>query len=277
MSLSVATVGDNCIDRYLPPIDRSLVGGNALNVAANLRSHGHAVRYAGAVGDDPEGRAVLAAARGLGIDVGAVETVAEGTGVTLVRLHPDGEREFVSEQLGSSERYVPPAATLALLAASGWVHCAGLPDGAGWLAELSDSTRVSYDFSHPHDDARLAAVCPHLTVAFLSLPGGSPADGRELARRVVGLGARQAVVTLGRVGSVGSGDHGEVHRPALDVVAVDTLGAGDAYIAGTVDALLAGADLDQAMAAGTADAAQACGHLGAWPANDPISFEEDQP
>ena len=273
----MATVGDNCIDRYLPPIDRSLVGGNALNVAANLRRHGHAVRYAGAVGDDPEGRAVLAAVRGLGIDADAVQTVVEGTGVTLVRLHPDGEREFVSEQLGSSERYVPPPDTVTLLAASGWVHCAGVSDGAGWLAELSGSTRVSYDFSHPHDAGRLAAVCPHLTVAFLSLPGGSPDEGMALARRAVALGALQAVVTLGRRGSAGAGGAGEVRRPALDVVAVDTLGAGDAYIAGTVDALLGGADLDQAMAAGTADAAEACLHLGAWPENEPIRFEEDEP
>ena len=33
MTAWIATVGDNCIDRYLPPIDRALVGGNAVNVA----------------------------------------------------------------------------------------------------------------------------------------------------------------------------------------------------------------------------------------------------
>lgn len=271
----LATVGDNCIDRYLPPIDRSLVGGNALNVAVNLRRHGHAVRYAGAVGDDPEGRAVLAAARGVGIDVDAVETVAEGTGVTLVRLHADGEREFVSEQLGSSERYTPPPATVALLAESDWVHCAGLPDGSGWLSGLAGSTRLSYDFSHPHDADRLASICPSLALAFLSLPGGSPAEGLALARRAVALGADAAVVTLGRRGSVGVSATASVHRPALAVATVDTLGAGDAFIAGTVDAVLAGADLDRAMTAGTADAAEACRHLGAWPANESQSSEEE--
>jgi fructoselysine 6-kinase len=60
----IATVGDNCIDRYLPPVDRSLVGGNAVNVAVNLRRAGHPAAYFGAVGDDEDGmrtRGVLTA------------------------------------------------------------------------------------------------------------------------------------------------------------------------------------------------------------------------
>ena len=33
----VATMGDNCVDRYLPPLGLEFVGGNALNVAVGLR------------------------------------------------------------------------------------------------------------------------------------------------------------------------------------------------------------------------------------------------
>jgi len=36
----VATMGDNCLDRYLPPLEREFVGGNALNVAVGLRDLG---------------------------------------------------------------------------------------------------------------------------------------------------------------------------------------------------------------------------------------------
>ena len=36
--LDFAAVGDNCIDRYLPPIGLSLVGGNAINVGVQLLS-----------------------------------------------------------------------------------------------------------------------------------------------------------------------------------------------------------------------------------------------
>lgn len=277
MSADVATVGDNCIDRYLPPVDRNLVGGNALNVAAGLRCHGHGVSYVGAVGDDDEGRAVLMAARALGIDLDQVSVVSGRTGVTTVRLRAGGEREFVEEVLGTSEDFVPPAAAVALLAGCAWVHAASLGTDGSWIAEVAArSVRVSYDFSHPHDRSRMAALCPHLEVAFLSLPGGGPRDGLELARSVTALGARTAVVTLGAAGSVGSRNGAAIHRPALEVEAVDTLGAGDAYIAGAVDALLAGADLDQAMTAGTADAARACRHLGAWP-NQQTTLDQEAP
>ena len=277
MSAHVATVGDNCIDRYLPPVDRSLVGGNALNVAAGLRCHGHGVSYVGAVGDDHEGRAVLAAAAALGIDLAQVLVVAGRTGVTTVRLGRDGEREFVDEVLGTSEHFVPPAAAVERLAGCAWVHAAGLGDYGSFIAELAaDSVRVSYDFSHPHDRSRMAALCPHLEVAFLSLPGGGPQAALELARAVCALGAAAAVVTLGPAGSIGIRRDTSIHQPALAVEAVDTLGAGDAYIAGTVDALLAGADLDQAMAAGATDAAGACRHLGAWP-NQEITLDQETP
>ena len=40
----VATVGDNCIDRYGPPLGLSLVGGNAVNVAVQLARLGVARR-----------------------------------------------------------------------------------------------------------------------------------------------------------------------------------------------------------------------------------------
>jgi sugar/nucleoside kinase (ribokinase family) len=52
----------------------------------------------------------------------------------------------------------------------------------------------------------------------------------------------------------------------VPVEVVDTLGAGDALIAGVIEALLDGADLAAALAAGGAAAAQACTHFGAWQA-----------
>ncbi|MGN6379237.1 MAG: PfkB family carbohydrate kinase [Gaiellales bacterium] len=59
--LVVASIGDNCIDRYVGSLKRTHVGGNALNVAVGLARAGRRVVYAGAVGDDEDGRTVLAA------------------------------------------------------------------------------------------------------------------------------------------------------------------------------------------------------------------------
>ena len=262
---SVATMGDNCLDHYLPPLDREFVGGNALNVAVGLRDAGHDVAYAGAVGDDAAGRAVLAAARGRGIDTTHVAVQeGEATGVTTIRLTDDGDRVFESEILGASGRFRATAAALADLSRRAWVHGAGLWGGVeGFVHLRRGGARLSYDFSHVSSPERIAELAPHLDVAFLSAPGLGDAEATDLGTRTVAAGAATAVVTRGRHGSlaVSAGVH---HQPPVPVTVVDTLGAGDAYIAACISALVEGSPLVAALEQGAAAAARACTHYGAW-------------
>jgi fructoselysine 6-kinase len=97
VGVRIATVGDNCIDRYLPPVDRVFVGGNAVNVAVNLKQAGHAVAYFGAVGDDEEGGRTRAVLCRFGVDVTSLRTIAPGrTSVTVIATDAQGDRHFVS-------------------------------------------------------------------------------------------------------------------------------------------------------------------------------------
>ena len=53
---TVACLGDCCLDVYVEPVARVLVGGSCLNVAVGLRRRGAASVYAGPVGEDDGGR-----------------------------------------------------------------------------------------------------------------------------------------------------------------------------------------------------------------------------
>jgi fructoselysine 6-kinase len=260
----VATMGDNCLDHYLPPLDRKFVGGNALNVAVGLCDRGHEVAYAGAVGSDRAGEAVLAAARGRGIDTGHVKIGPGATGATTIRLTDDGDRVFESEVLGESGTYRPDPETLADLASRAWVHGAGLAGGAeGFTGLRRGGARLSFDFSHASSPQRMAELCPHLEVAFLSAPGAGAAEAEGLAERAVAAGAATAVVTRGRHGSLALA--GRVHhQPPVPVAVVDTLGAGDAYIAACISTLVEGGTLEAALRLGAEAAARTCTHYGAW-------------
>jgi fructoselysine 6-kinase len=260
----VATMGDNCLDRYLPPLEREFVGGNALNVAVGLRDLGHDVAYAGAIGQDDAGRAVLGAARARGIDTTHVQVRDGATGVTTIRLTDDRDRVFESEVLGTSASFRPTGTALADLGRRAWVHGAGLWGGVdGFTSLRSAGPRLSYDFSHLSTPERMAELCPHLEVAFLSAPGADADGAAELAGRAIEAGAATAVVTRGRHGSLAVS--GGVHRqPPIPVTVVDTLGAGDAYIAACISALVEGAPLDAAMQRGAHAAAHTCTHYGAW-------------
>jgi sugar/nucleoside kinase (ribokinase family) len=70
-----------------------------------------------------------------------------------------------------------------------------------------------------------------------------------------------AVCTLGALGAVAVEQDHTMHRVAAAPVAsiVDTNGAGDAFMAGFLDATLSGAGVENALTAGAAQAATALG------------------
>lgn len=262
----LAAIGDNCIDRYLPPVGVDTIGGNALNVAVGLAQHGHRVAYLGAVGDDEDGRAVLAAARDAGVDTSRVAIERGVTGVTTVDISRDGDRVFLEENYGASAAYGPSADDLRFLAGCSWVHVVGLTDAERWVPQI-EAASVSFDFSDaaPDLDGTAGDLLPHLAIAFFS---GSALDrngAAGLARAAVERGAGAAVVTRGRGGSLAWNGH-LVERAADEVEVVDTLGAGDALIAAVIAARVDGEDIGEALERGGRAAARACTHYGAWEA-----------
>ena len=258
----LAAVGDSCVDRYLPPVDRTTAGGNALNVAANLAARGHRTAYVGVVGEDADGRLIRQAASSSGLDLRHLSTAAGVTGVCTVRLSRDGERVFLSERTGVSGGYRPPVEAVEFLDGCDWVHAAGLAVGEPLLPRLRSRHR-SYDFSTP-DPGRIRELAADLDIAFLSVGGIDRDQAVALARAAVAAGARAAVVTRGRHGSLAAWDGRLAEQPAEQAGVVDTLGAGDALIAAVISSVVAGADLDQALAEGARAAAAACTHIGAF-------------
>ncbi|MFE2376202.1 sugar kinase [Streptomyces sp. NPDC059398] len=88
----------------------------------------------------------------------------------------------------------------------------------------------------------------------LCLPAGSPDDPALRAEALLEAGAGEVVVKLGAAGATAYTLQGELHAPARTVPAVDPVGAGDAFVAGYLSALLDGSDtaerLDRAVTTG---------------------------
>ena len=220
----------------------------------------------GAVGDDEEGRFVLAQAAERGIDTTHIAVGAGRTGLTTITVTPDGDRVFESEELGVSATFRPSDEAVAFLKIRSWIHATGPADIVGALEEVAAAgVPISYDVYHPPRTERLHALAPLLAVAFLSAPGGSGGDAADLARDAVARGARSAVVSRGRDGCLMLAGGAVVEQPAAPAEVVDTLGAGDALIAGVIAALLHDASPQAALERGARAAASACGHVGAWP------------
>ncbi len=261
-----ATIGESCVDRYLPPIGLDTPGGNALTVAAGLAAAGLPTAHAGAVGEDDEGRFLLARAAEHGIDTRHVAVVPGRTGLTTITVTPDGDRAFESEELGVSATFRPSDEAVEFLKTRAWVHATGPADIVDALEAVAGAgVPVSYDVYDPPRTERLHELAPLLAVAFLSAPGSSAAEAADLARDAVGRGARAAVVSRGKEGCLMLTGGIVVEQRAVPARIVDTLGAGDALIAGVIRGFLGDAAPRAALERAAHAAAAACGHLGAWP------------
>jgi 2-dehydro-3-deoxygluconokinase len=93
--------------------------------------------------------------------------------------------------------------------------------------------------------------------------GAAPSPG-VLARRLVDLGASEAVVKLGRGGAVAVAHGREYKRAAVPIVPLDTVGAGDAFVAGYIADRLLDQPTETCLTTAVTAGAYACLVSGDW-------------
>ena len=189
--------------------------------------------------------------------------------MTTVRLI-GGEREFLSEEYGVSLSFAPDADVTRTLCGYDWVHISRLPESAALVAALGRAdTRASRDFGVELRDRDPGAPIEAggLAVAFFS--AADRLEAEATAAQLVAGGAELAVGTIGPEGAIAVEPAGVHHQPALAHVPVDTLGAGDSFVAGFIGARLRGTDIQQTMRFAAEAAAETCARLGAWGALEP--------
>ncbi len=241
-----------------------LPGGNAYNVAVELAQEGRRAAYLGAVGDDRAGSVLVSAAAAAGVDVTRVAELPGGTGRTLIGHDAYGERRFVHEDYGVSADYRLDADTVSWLARAHWVHFSRQPDLAEWGPRLrAQGALISCDLGYEGGIDELELLAPMLDVAFLSFSAAAGLSSDEILARALRAGVPLVVLTLGVAGSTAATQGQRWHADAVPVPqVVDTLGAGDAYIAAFIAELSDHNNVPAAMRAGSHAGAAACTQWG---------------
>lgn len=256
--LRFATIGDNCIDRYLP-LGQAAVGGNALNVAVQLARAGEDCSYFGAVGRDQAGGWTCDALAENAVSVRHLQELDAPTAYTDIDMDAAGERIIAFEDFGATALYRPTPQDIAALAAMNHIHIGWFKAAAELRAELAGSG-VSFS-----QDVAVNPDASGLEVGFDSV-GPSEDLARMALQRLLDQGCRVAVVTCGAMGSMAS-DGGDVVTTGIRALSsvIDTTGAGDTFIAGFLAAWKRGRPLAACLAAGRDAAAGTCGHVGGFP------------
>ena len=138
-----------------------------------------------------------------------------------------------------------------------------LNDGGALRQALSrQGISVSQDISVNAEPKNLSVA--GLDIAFASSDGEDD-DVRRLAESLLRAGAKVAVVTRGHKGSFVTNGARTAAVEATRIQPVDTTGAGDAFIAGFLDAWLENASMERCLEKGGEAATAACLHLGGFP------------
>lgn len=261
--MKVAAVGDNCVDVYEQQ-GKEYPGGNPVNVAVYLKRMGVDSSYTGVVGTDSYGKTLVDALMAKGVDTSHVRCEQGSTAVTMVQI-VDGNRVFGDYIEGVMEDFTLTDDEVEFLCGHDLVVSGIWGHADPFLERIhATGTTVVFDYSDQPQDPMVDATLAHVDYAFFGLESDDTDEVRSFMRDKQTKGPKAVVVTLGENGSLAF-DGSEFHKGGIvscDVV--DTMGAGDSYIAGFIKGILEGADIDACMRMGAESSAATLGYSGAW-------------
>lgn len=268
--LRVLGLGDNTVDTYVDR-GRQFPGGNAVNVAVLMQRTGAQAAYLGCIGNDGTGALVHRALLAEGLDLSHCRR-PDGPNARAFIAHDQGERRFIRSEKGVRGAWGRFSADdLAYIGGFDLVHSSIFSDLDDHLPVLRRHIRrLSFDFSERRGDDRLDRLLPLADCAFLSFAHGSDGECEALLRRCARLGPSHVVITRGARGAMALRDGTLAACLPAPVAVVDTLGAGDAFIAAHLIADHAGLPLSQCLQGAAQAAARACiadgafGHGADW-------------
>jgi len=251
-------------------------GGGPLNIAVGLARLGQPVAFAGRLSADPLGTVLRRHLDRSGVDGRYLRVAPQPSTISLADLvagvaayefsagGPDflwsaAELEFLPGparvvHFGSLASWLPPG-DAAIDAAMNRVRAAG-----GVLVSYDPNVRPALQPDRDGARAQVERAVGHAHLVKASVEDlewlYGAAEPAAVARRWLALGAGLVVITAGPDGASGWTRPGvAVTRPAYPAAMVDTVGAGDAFLSGLLDALDRAGRLDPAAVLAGLDAA----------------------
>lgn len=254
-------VGDNCADVYVPG-GQTYAGGCSLNFSVYISQLGGSASYLGAVGDDKLGRLIREAVSKEGVDISHLHTIPGATARTVVSLE-GGERKFMSYDPGVLSEFRPNGDDLAFIRQHKFLHTSVFGGMDCILGEVKGDVKICYDFANKLTRPDLNDILKITDIAFFSYQEDD-CYIRELLAEAVRQGAVCAVATLGENGSLAFDGKRYTVRPGDQIRVVDTIGAGDSFIAGFLYGCLLGESMEKRLLRGAKRAEKTISHFGAF-------------
>lgn len=227
------------------------LGGGAANTGAALAHAGHRVMPVSPIGNDATGRWLKAQLEAQELDLSQVQTIEGRSTRSLVMLDASGERTIIN--LSRAHEPEPPTRILEVKADCLFVRSSA-PDLAPLMREKAKQCLVVAHMPPCDAGSRPAQI---LLASASDLTPGQLENPFALGREVAGELLQWVVITQGAEGATAYGANTCIQVPAPKMEVVDSTGAGDAFAAGLLHALVKDKPMQEAMEAGCAWGAEA--------------------
>ncbi|MFJ6313852.1 sugar kinase [Pseudarthrobacter oxydans] len=263
------------------------IGGSESNVAIGVQRLGGTAVWCGRTGADSLGQLVRREIRAEGVTVRSIEDPSAPTGLMLKeRRTMATQKVSYYRACSAGSRLTPEDLDSSLISGAAVLHVSGITPAlsttaATTIREAIDIARaqgvtVSFDLNYranlwTTEDARRSyqELIPLTDIVFAGdeeavIATGPAHEPTELATRLADLGPSQAIIKLGSKGAVASIDDKIYHQHAVAIEPVDTVGAGDAFVAGYLAELMAGKAPADRLELAAKTGAFACLAYGDW-------------
>jgi fructoselysine 6-kinase len=261
--MKLATMGDNCVDAYRT-LNRESFGGNCVNVAVQAVRLGIPAAYVGALGDDRYGREFLEVLKKQGVDTSHVKILPGKTAVTQVEL-VNGDRVFGDYDPGVTAVFKPSEADIEFLSGHDIVTSALWGMVENELIKVGErGTPIAFDFCDKLDHEIIDRIIGEVDYAFFSYDGDDLEFIKNYMKRLHSRGPRQIITTMGEKGSIAWDGKEFYIQGIVPCQVVDTMGAGDSYIAAYLTGLVQGKSIAECMVRGAEHSSRVIQYEGAW-------------
>lgn len=263
--MRVAAIGDNCIDVY-ERLGKKYPTGNVVDTGVNIKKLGIPVSIISTTGSDENGTWMIETLQKEGLELSHFKAGVGPTAITymdmngLDRVHGDYV-EGVLEHIVFDDEDIAFAAEHDLVHTALWGKAEVVIPR---IKKRNPACRISFDYADRLDHVLIEQTLPYVDYGFYSYHNERDAWIEKFLRDKVERGMRIAVATFGEKGSLAYDGTKFYEGKIYPAKVVNTVGAGDSFIAGFLYEILNGQAIEVCLDTAARVSAEVVGTFSPW-------------
>ncbi|MDD3174650.1 MAG: fructoselysine 6-kinase, partial [Herbinix sp.] len=229
--MKMAAIGFCCIDIY-ENINKRYATGNGIDCIVNLAKKGISTSVVSVVGTDEYGKEMINLCEEYKIDTSHLQVKEGATSIYRMALKDGWDRVHLENIEGVMADYTPTPEDIEFVKKHEYVHTDLTGKVLHLLPEFKEAgCKIIFDFSVNKEKKNMEKVLPYVHCAFFSCEKKENSI-KEFLKEAKSYGADYVIATFGEEGSMCYDGINFYENGIIKVPVVNTVGAGDSFIAG---------------------------------------------